>query len=253
MPNKGAKGHKKSINVGASSRIDAAATTINEVTKMLAISDCFSGLSRPLLKEIASLSEIRMYPEGAEVFAVHDPGDFLYGVLSGSLLIYVRSPDGKEMSLSTTEPGEIGGEIGVIDGGNRTTNGRTLGQSILAIIPRKGFLRLLLKRPEISIHMLQYLCQRVRQASAQVEDVAFLSTEQRLAKRLRALVAAGGHEVPVKIRISQKDLASFANTARQNVNLILGQWQTEGLIRIQRSCIEILDLDGLNQKILSQA
>ncbi len=225
--------------------MDAEASAVDAVVKMLRRSECFGGLAANLLREIAQLSEIRIYPPKAEVFAVHDPGNYLYGVLSGSLLIYARSADGRELSLSTTGPGEIGGEIAVIDGGNRTTNGRALKRTTLAVVPGKSLHALLLRRPEISVHLLQYLCRRVRQTSAQVEDVAFLSVAQRLAKQLHVLVASSGASLPVMVQISQSELAGFLNATRQVVNPILQAWQKDGFIKLGRGRIEVFNLEGI--------
>lgn len=225
--------------------MDAKASTIDAVTRMLRRSDCFRGLSSSLCREVAALSELRVYDAKQEVFAVNDPGDYLYGVLAGSLLIYITSADGREVSLSTTEPGEIGGEIAVLDGGSRTTNGRALQRTTLALIPREELQSLLLRQPQIALHMMKYLCQRVRQTSAQVEDVVFLSLSQRLAKQLHVLVAASGSPLPVKVQISQSELAGFLNATRQAVNTILQTWQRSGLIKLGRGRIEVFDLDGL--------
>ena len=230
---------------GPHTRLDATASTVDAVLKMLRRSDCFKGLPIPLLRRVAELGEIREYPTDTELFAVNDPGDYLYGVLHGSLLIYVRAADGRELSLSNTGVGEIGGEIGVIDGGNRTANARTLERTTLAQIPRNSLHPLMLEHPEISLHLLQYLCRRVRQTSAQVEDVAFLSVSQRLAKQLHVLAASNGETLPVNVRISQGDLAAFLNATRQVVNPILQRWQKAGFIRLGRGQIEIFDLEGM--------
>ena len=208
-------------------------------------SDCFKGLGVSLLRQIGALCHLRVYEPGEVVFRANEPGDYLYGVIAGSLRIYVTSSTGREMILSTTAPGDIGGEIAVLDGGNRTTTGKALERTILFIVPRESFATLLLEQPIIALHMIKFLCQRVRQTSERIEEVAFLSVQQRLAKQLHVLASAQGETLPVSIKISQSDLAGFLNATRQVVNVILQAWRRQGYIALSRGKIEVIDLEGM--------
>ncbi|MEM9620848.1 MAG: Crp/Fnr family transcriptional regulator [Pseudomonadota bacterium] len=215
------------------------------VLTVLQNSPIFSALPDSLLREIAALSTTRTYQQGELVFQRHDPGDYLYGVISGSLRISVSSPDGRELALSTTGPGEIGGEISVLDGGTRTTSGRALETTLVFTVPRQPFAGLMLRQPSIALHMIQLLCARVRQTSQQVEDAAFLSLPQRLAGQLHNLVQALEQPLPCTVKISQSELASFLNVSRQVVNGCLQEWQRLGFIQLGRGHVKVSDLNGL--------
>ncbi len=215
------------------------------VLTVLRNSRSFRGLPEPLLREIAKLSTTRMYQPGELVFQRNDPGDYLYGVISGSLRISVNAPDGRELALSTTGPGEIGGEISVLDGGTRTTTGRTLEATVMFMVPREPFAELMLRQPSIALHMIQLLCTRVRQTSRQVEDAAFLSLPQRLAVQLQTLVRGLEQPLPCTVKISQSELASFLNASRQVVNGCLQDWQRRGFIGLGRGVVRVEDLEGL--------
>ena len=81
------------------------AQTILERTRL------FRGLPSATIRQLAALSIRRSYGNGAIVFSQADPGDALYGVITGKIRISASSPDGREMFLNIMEPGDTFGEI----------------------------------------------------------------------------------------------------------------------------------------------
>src|SRR4051812_7760459 len=65
----------------------------------------FRGLSAATIAQISALAIRRPYPEGAIVFSQGDPGDALYGVVTGRIRISASTREGKEMFLNIMEPG----------------------------------------------------------------------------------------------------------------------------------------------------
>lgn len=223
----------------------AAGTTLT----VLQNSPLFRDVDTALLREIATLSTQRRYANGEVIFAQNEPGNYLYGVISGSVRVATRAADGRELALNTMMPGDIIGEIAVLDGGTRTASGHALEDTVVFVIAREPFTALMLREPTIALHMIKLLCQRVRRSSRQVEEAAFLTLPQRLALLLESLLdessaAADGDSANV-IKISQSELASFLNVTRQAVNGCLQTWQKEGFIALKRGRIEILDLQSL--------
>jgi CRP-like cAMP-binding protein len=202
----------------------------------------FRGLDNHLLAEIAGLSVIRTFAAGEMLFQQHEPGDYLFGVISGQIRISVNSSEGKELALNTLGPGDVGGEIAVLDGGPRTATGRALNKTTAFVVPREKFTELLLRQPKISVYLIRILCERVRRASQQVEDTAFLSVPQRIAGHLHMQVLASGGELPCRVKISQTELALFLNVTRQVVNKSLQVMQRQGFVSLNRGSIDVLDL-----------
>ena len=205
----------------------------------------FRGLENKLLVELAVLCITHEYKAGELIFQRDDPGDYLYGVISGSLRMQVHSNDGRELALSTTQPGEIGGEIAALDGGTRTATAQALEPTTLFIVPGEEFRKLMARSPDLTQHMIEMLCARVRQTSQQVEDAAFLTVPQKLARQLQILVSASGNRLPCHLKISQTELATFLNASRQMVNGCLQAWQKLGYVKLGRGSLEVLDVLGL--------
>jgi CRP/FNR family transcriptional regulator, cyclic AMP receptor protein len=211
---------------------------------VLRSSPIFRGVAEDLLAEVASLCRNRVYRRGDAVFKEGSAGAKLYGVISGRLLITTTSDKGLELHLNVVEPGEIVGEIAFLDGGPRTATGRAAETSTCFEMDRAAFFKLLERTPQLSTHLLQLVCQRVRWMTKLAADSAFLSVPERLAVRLRHLARPHDSE-SVEVKISQTDLAQFLGVSRQVVNGYLRTWEREGLIELGRGTIKIKNLAAL--------
>lgn len=201
----------------------------------------FRGLAAATIDEIVSLSGRRSFEEGAVVFLRGDPGDSLYGVVTGKVRISVSGPGGKEVFLNIMEPGDSFGEIALLDGQPRTASATALAPTELLVIQREQFLALLRKESSLALHLIQQLCARARWTSELMEDSALLDVPARIAKRLLSLVALHGRPIPggTQLTISQEELAQFLGLSRQIVNQHLQTWRGKGWIALGRGSVTI--------------
>jgi CRP/FNR family cyclic AMP-dependent transcriptional regulator len=220
-----------------------AANTILERNRL------FRGLSAATIQQIASLSVRRLFSEGAIVFSQGDPGDALYGVVTGKVRISASAADGREMFLNIMEPGDTFGEIALLDGNPRTATASATAPSELLVIMRDPFLLLLQREPTLSIHLLRLLCQRIRWTSGLAEDSALLAVPARLARRLLSLGKLHGHQTldGIHLAISQEDIGRFLGISRQVVNQYLQSWKANGWVELGRAKLTILDAQALQR------
>jgi CRP-like cAMP-binding protein len=207
----------------------------------------FRGLSAATIQQIAALAIRRPYEPDAIVFSQGDPGDSLYGVVTGKVRISASTREGKEMFLNIMEPGDTFGEIALLDGNPRTATATTTATCELMIIPRAQFLALLQREPTVAIHLLQLLCQRIRWTSGQAEDSALLTVPNRLARRLLGLARLHGQQSPkgVQLIISQEEMGRFLGISRQAVNQYLQEWRAKGWVDVGRGKVTVLDEPAL--------
>jgi len=211
---------------------------------VLRSSPIFRGVAEEVLQDVASLCRNHVYRRGEAVFKEGTSGTKLYGLISGRLLITTTSEKGHELHLNVVEPGEIVGEIAFLDGGLRTATGRAAEPSTCFEIDRLAFFKLLERTPELSTHLLQLVCQRVRWMTKLAADSAFLSVPERLAVRLKHL-ARRFDDDSAEVKISQTDLAQFLGVSRQVVNGYLREWERDGRIELARGSIRIKKLSAL--------
>lgn len=212
-------------------------------------------LSPGELDRLVPLVTTRHYEAGAKVFLKGDPGTAMMAVLSGRVRICSYSAEGREVVLNVMSPGDVFGEIALIDGGERTADAFAMEATELLILSRRDFLPFLTRHPDICIGLLEVLCSRLRWTTEQLEDLQFLDLRSRLAKRLLYLndhhSEVNGADNQRRVRISQHLLASMIGTSREAVNKQLSEWRDQSLIKVGRGSISILDRDRLAE-ILEQ-
>jgi CRP-like cAMP-binding protein len=204
----------------------------------------FRGLPPSVIASVAALATRRKFARGTVIFSQGDKADALYGVVAGRVRISASGAQGREVFLSLMEPGDTFGEIAVMDGLPRTATATVVEAATLVLIQKDDFLQLLAEQPQLSIHLLRLLCQRLRWTSELVEESAFLDATERLAKRLLILATLHGRTGPdgqIELRISQDELARFLGSSRQIVNQHLREWQRHEWVELRRGRITIID------------
>ena len=213
----------------------------------------FRGLPRATIDKLATLAVRRSYRGGAIVFSQADPGDALYGVVTGKVRISASSVGGREVFLNIMEPGDTFGEIALLDGQARTATASAMAPTELILIRRDPFLALLEREPKLVSHILQLLCERLRWTSARAEESALLGVPERLARRLLSLADLHGYNVGagIQLAISQEELARFLGLSRQVVNQYLQGWKARGWIGLGRGKITLMDSGALRSVVTS--
>ncbi len=203
----------------------------------------FRGLSPATLEQVARLCVRRTYERQAVIFSQSDPGDALYGVVTGRVRISASSAGGREVFLNIMEPGDIFGEIALLDGRPRTAGATATAPSDLFMVTREQFVGLLGREPQLADHLLRLLCARLRWVSGFAEESALLPVPARLARRLLSLGKLHGHEIAagIELKVSQDEMARFLGLSRQIVNQYLQTWKAQRWVDLGRGSIVILN------------
>jgi CRP/FNR family cyclic AMP-dependent transcriptional regulator len=212
--------------------------------------ELFAHLDAAALDNLAGKLRRTRVARGQVLFQKGDEGDSLIWVKSGRIKIGLTVEDGRESILNVIQPGELFGEIALLDGGPRTADATALETTELLLLPRVEFARFLAENPALALPMMAVLCERVRRTTALVEDAFFLDVPHRLARRLVWLAqrASRGGEAtdgPIEVKISQEELAYAAGTSRESVNRELRAWQSSGWLSLGYGRVEIHDLAAL--------
>ncbi|MDB5488702.1 MAG: Crp/Fnr family transcriptional regulator [Reyranella sp.] len=206
-------------------------------------------------RELLAHAVRRRVSAGHVVFRKDDPGDGLYGVLGGRIVVTVESAAGKELILNMFGPGEFFGEIALLDGKGRTATAIAREPSELLFLSRAVFQPFLAQRPDATMRIIALLCSRLRRTTDLVEDSAFLGVATRLAKQLVVLMDRYGRPEVVKaggvdsaaptLHISQEELARTLGVSREIVSRQLAIWREAGIVELGRSRLTVLDLPAL--------
>src|SRR4051794_22255596 len=102
----------------------------------------FAGIPEQELREIGHvLQRVELQP-GEVAFRQGQEADGLHVVASGSVGIYARLPAGREIELARLGPGEVAGELALVDGGTRAATVRALEPTVTLVLGRADFVAL---------------------------------------------------------------------------------------------------------------
>lgn len=218
---------------------------------LLAQNLLFGALDKSDVDRLLAYARGARYRAGAEIFAKGSPGSSLMAVLAGTVRISSVSDEGREIVLNLIHPGEIFGEIALLDGRERTADAIAATDCELLVLNRRDVMPFLERRPDVCIKLIELLCQRLRHTSEQVEELSFWHLESRIAKALLRLAEDGGGvgppRSPINLRITQRELGSLVGGSREHVNKQLQIWQKAGLIEIGKGMIVLRDAAAMTR------
>jgi len=168
-------------------------------------------------------------------------GEVLFQKGDGQIRIETGAADGSRLTLNFMGPGDLFGEVAVLDGQSRTADATAGEPTELFVLRREDFLSHLEREPRVAIKIIQLLCQRIRWQSERMEESVLQPLPVRLARRLCALATDYGSEV----HISQEQLGVFVGAARESVNRQLQLWRKEDILDLQRGRILLLNMNRL--------
>jgi CRP/FNR family transcriptional regulator, cyclic AMP receptor protein len=186
----------------------------------------------------------RNYPRGVRVFHEGDRSDACYIVRSGDLRVTREHPDGRAIALATLGPGDIFGELAMLDGEARSASVEALSECELLALPAGDVRRMLQSSSEITVKLVVALTRRLREANERIARQSFQTVPSRVAGVLSQLIA---EETPLEggdgitIRMTQADLAQLAGTSRESVSRFLAVLERAGVVHVGRGRVTVLE------------
>ena len=226
---------------------------VRPMSDALASVPLFAGLDGDGLANLARGMRVRRFRRAETVFHVGDPGDALFIVMAGSIKITLPADTGDEAILATLRPGDFFGELALLDGAPRSATAVAIEPTETYILARDRFRELIATEPVMREALLATLAAEVRRLTHHVEELHFLDITGRLASRLARLATEPGAArladgaIRLAGPLTQGDLAAMIGCTRQSVNKLLGLFTDDGMIRLERDRIVILDLEGLHR------
>jgi CRP/FNR family transcriptional regulator, cyclic AMP receptor protein len=213
----------------------------------IALEKCvlFSSLDERACNEIAAHATSRVFLAGESICRIGDHGDSMMAVVVGTVRISFPTVRGKEIILADLQPGDLFGEIALLDGRPRSANARALTNCRLLVLARRDVLLFLESNPTACLKLMELLCARIRHSDERMADIAFLNLPVRLAKILLSYQSAV--RGATKLSLSQSELAEMTGGTREKVNRCLRAWQRQGILELKNRWTIILKPDALRQ------
>ena len=211
----------------------------------------------PLLADISADStqrilkclELREIRRRQVVYLPGDPGDAVYFVNGGRLKVSKVTRDGKELTLAYRVPGEIFGELCLVEGGPREEMAEAMENALISVVDRAVFEQILVKEGAMGARLVKVVARRRRDVENKIEQLIFKDVNAKLAELLLRLGDEYGTEdsrgTLVSLKITHQEMANLIGSTRETVSLTLSQFKKRGFIHSEGRKVIIADRDGL--------
>ncbi|MGC9348397.1 MAG: Crp/Fnr family transcriptional regulator [Anaerolineae bacterium] len=236
----------------------ALESTINDLRAVT----LFKSLSDATLQQIAATGIVQSHQGGEHILMEGDPCRAVYFILKGEMRVYRVSQEGREQVLVRLSSGQAFNTVPAFqeDGRNRA-NAVTLDEVELCVLFKEDFLHLVHTRGDLAMAVLRDFADRLTHLTDLVEGLALHTVQGRLARFLldhagespehqEARTRTERREpepAAVKRRWTQQEIATHLGTVRDMIGRGLRTFQDDGLIRLDRSRIILLDRQGLEE------
>jgi CRP/FNR family transcriptional regulator len=151
--------------------------------------------------------------------------------------------DGRAIALATLGPGDIFGELAMLDGGTRSASVETLSDSELLGLPATDVRRVIADHGDIAAKLIVAITRRLRETNERVARQSFQTVPSRVAGVLAQLIAeeASEERPGITVRMTQADLAQLAGTSRESVSRFLATLERAGVVAVGRGRVTILE------------
>lgn len=211
-----------------------AKTKVIEVLRKVHL---FKSLSDDNLALISSFTQEQLIPESQEFISQGDLAESAYIILEGGVRVFRISEDGDEITLAILGPGEVVGEMGIIDNHPRVASVSAIKDTKVLALKRSDFLEMLKNHPETASSLLQTLAQRVEETDERFEDLFSKTLEERTIKTLEVLAPYFPDKT---ILLSQEQLAAVVGATRARVTEVLNDLQKQGKVTLSHLKIKLL-------------
>ena len=206
----------------------------------------FCDLDSEAFDQLCRYAKHAALKRGATICSKGDPGNSLVAVISGTVKISVSSAEGRSAILNLIGPGEIFGEMSVLDGQPRSADATANTNCEIFIIDRREFLPFVRSQPALAMKFIELLCTRLRWTSDQVEQVILQNLPGRLASALIRLtekhkLAPGGRTIAV----TQQEISEMVGMTRESINKQLRVWAARNWVRLEHGAIVVLNAEPL--------
>lgn len=191
-----------------------------------------------------SIFTMETLPKRAILFDQGDATKIVYLIKTGRVRIARNTADGKEVTVAILGPGDMFGEDALFGGAERTTVATCMEETLICKAHADDLFGLLAGNSGLALNVAQMLSDRLGDASATIEDLAYAKISDRLINLFDRLASELGRVTGdgtfLDVRLTHADIASIIGSTRETVSLEMSQLVRAGLIKQEGGYITVL-------------
>ncbi len=162
-------------------------------------------------------------------------------VLRGRLKVVRFEPSGARLLLAVREPGDLVGEVAVLDGQPRSASVITVGECEVSVVEAAEFLDIL-RCHNLADTIIRHTLARLREADDLRAELAELPVRRRVARLILRLTGDGDQVIA---DIAQEELAQAVGASRNAVVAELAALRRENVLKTGRRRLIVDDYAAL--------
>ncbi len=205
------------------------------------------GLSDKDRAEELRAARRRRFTRNEVVFHEGDPADTAHLLAKGRVSVTITTPLGDKAMLAVLGPGAVFGELALLaEEPVRSATITALEATETLSLSRAQFEGLRREHRTTDRFLVEALASALRDMSQRLLEALYVPADTRIVRRVQQLAAeySDGRAETV-IPLTQEALASMAGTARPTANRVLRALESDGLVRVGRGRITVLDAEAL--------
>jgi CRP/FNR family transcriptional regulator len=211
----------------------------------------FAGLRADELKKIRAIASLRHLGKKEILFSDGEATKGFYVVLSGKVKLFKVSSEGKEQILHVVSAPDAFAEAALFLEGTYPAYAETLVESQLLFFPKRDFIQLIERNPQLSINMIITLSHYLKKFASLIEELSLKEVSSRIAKYLVDLSVKlskeGKNPKEVDLDLSKTQLALKLGTISETFSRTLAKMKSKGVIDVQKNRIRILNREALEE------
>ena len=198
----------------------------------------FESIDQSNMEKLNNITSMQEIQKSQPIYFAQDPSNSIFFLKKGRVKLTRTSPDGKEMIVALINPGDVFGEMSILDDTERTDYAITMDECLICAISKNDFREFSEKNPSLNLKLTKLIGFRMRKYSERIEGLVFKDAQQRVISFLLSLANEQGKkigdEIFVKPFLTHQDIASLTACSRQTVNSILTSLREDGIIDFDR-------------------
>ena len=193
----------------------------------------------------------RRFSPGTVVFREGDPSDAVFLLQSGRIRLF-KQVGAIERSLRVVRPGDLFGELALLEGSRRQSTAVALDESLALGFDHATFHQVAQTNPDVGLRVIEQVVRRLRDAEDQIEILMVRDHQSKVVVALMKLAQRelGGPEQSsgqVTLQISPLELSAQVGLDVEVVKRVVSQLRDTGYVRIQDERVELSSLETLRE------
>ncbi len=212
----------------------------------------FKGMNQEEMKRVEKMTRMQTIQKGQFIYYPETPSSSVFFLKKGRVKIVSYTEDGKEIIKKILWPGDIFGELGLIDGDSKRSDfSQAMDDDVLiCAMGKEEMVQMMSMNSKLNLKVMKIIGLRLRKVERRVESLIGKSARTRLIEFIKELAEERGKkigtEILIKHHLTHQDIASLNAISRQKTTAILNELRDENLITFDRNSLLVRNIDKLS-------